>query len=84
MQFVAHWMFYSSCQMPNKTFFLLDTLTIGPNLIFKFLYSRWGWVRLGRGGGGGGGGGGGLVWVFTHINRFISGLGGMVKREPEI
>ena len=33
---------------------------------------------------GGGGGGGGVVWVFTHINHFTSGIGGMVKREPEI
>ena len=28
------------------------------------------------------GGGGGLVWVFTHINHFASGIGGMVKRAP--
>ena len=33
-------------------------------------------------GGGGGGGGVGLVWVFTHINHFTSGIGGMMKRAP--
>ena len=35
-------------------------------------------MRLGCGGGGGEG----LVWVFTHINHFTSGIGGMVKRVP--